>query len=186
MKCYTDCSRELVEGIGVVDDEKLGPVVFLGERGRGRRFEKVAMSRREWPVIVDGRVYRAQPDVLRPKKGGEFIILRAPNKERESPLFLVRVRTQCVYARDSAGFWKTLKGFPRNLIMGHGAHGIAGRIGTWDDGLVVMAPGDALKVKPEGGFKTSAHVLHHAGDSLERMLFSDWEIACALSEDCAR
>ena len=55
-----------------------------------------------------------------------------------------------------AARWKDAPSF---LKPHYGAHGAAGRIGSWDDGLVILSPGDVLRVRPEGGYKTKAYAL---------------------------
>jgi len=60
-----------------------------------------------------------------------------------------------VLHEEQLGKLTTVAGSPETIVMGHGAHGIAGRIGSWDDGLIVMRPGDVLRVRPEGGNKTT-------------------------------
>jgi hypothetical protein len=78
-----------------------------------------------------------------------------------------------------------VSGKPETLIEGYGAHGDAGRIGRWYDGLVVMHPGDVLEVTPEGGYKTEPYVLFHYGDQLEQMSVPDWQ-ACSVDESEAQ
>ncbi len=46
MKSYTWDGGKVVEGIILKNDEKLGQVIFLGEEGRGRRYEKISLGRR--------------------------------------------------------------------------------------------------------------------------------------------
>jgi len=97
----------------------------------------------------------------------------------EDTRILVRVLTRACYTRASIGHWRVVKGSPLTLVEGYGAHGDAGRIGRWYDGLVVMHPGDVLEVIPEGGHKTEPYVLAHVGDRLAQMPVSDWERTCA-------
>ena len=162
MRCFTWSGGNVVPGIGLKADERLGQVVFLGEEGRGRRYEKVALDRRAPAEMANGRVLEAHPrKVTLPAKDGKpektFYVLQAPTHCNES--VLIRVDTSWCYTKGTTGAWSTLAGTPETLIMGYGAHGDAGRIGSWDDGLVVMKPGDILRVRPEGGHKTKPYVL---------------------------
>lgn len=174
MRCYTWTGQGMESGVVLVDDPKLGKVVFLGEEGRGRRYEKIALDRRTPPAVVDGRVHTATLRKVtlparddKPEKA--FWVLdadKAPADKAPADKILVRVSTEAVYTRNSAGGWAVAAGTPELLVAGHGAHGIAGRIGSWADGLIVMRPGDVLKVRPEGGYKVEAHALWVDGASM--------------------
>ncbi len=185
MKCYT-WERGTVE-VGVVlrDDEKLGKVVFLGEEGRGRRYEKIGMSRRNPAEVINNKVIEAVPvKITLPAKEGKpekaFYILERPQSEAAS--VLIRVSTRWCYTRGSCGSWSALAGAPEALISGHGAHGDAGRIGSWDDGLVILKPGDALRVRPEGGYKVEPYVLWLNPDGEpQTSTVNDWENLQVLS-----
>lgn len=182
MRTFTWKGGRLVKGIKLVSDDRLGQVVFLGEAGRGRRWEKVALGRRNPADVVNGRVYKAHPVKItlpakdkKPEKS--FFVLEKPRSENGGGVVLVRVNTSWCYTKNSRGFWTTVAGEPETLISGYGAHGIAGRIGNWDDGLVVMRPGDVLRVKPEGGHKTVAYALWlpEGGDTPQTATWKDYE-----------
>lgn len=199
MRCFTSTVGGLREGIEVVRDDRLGDVIFLGEEGRGRRWEKVALGKRNPPPVEDCAdqwrihcrrvVCRCQPAVIRgrARREGEepprFYILEREHKEDDR--FLVRVLTRACYTRASVGHWRVVSGKPETLIEGYGAHGDAGRIGRWYDGLVVMHPGDVLEVTPEGGYKVEPYVLVHQGDRLEQMSVDDWSRLCAVGDESA-
>lgn len=171
MKVFTWVGGSISSGLELVTDERLGRVVFLGEEGRGRRYEKIALDKRN-PAQVgeNGRVLEAHLRKVtlpsKKKEGTEFSfwVLEAPSAHDDPEAVLVRVNTSWVYTRDTAGRWESVAGKPETLVSGYGAHGIAGRIGNWDDGLVVMRPGDVLRVKPEGGSKTHAYALWIGAD----------------------
>lgn len=154
MRCFTFSCGKLQEGLALTNDERLGQVVFLGEDGRGRRFEKVALGRRNPADVVNGRVIEAQPvKITLPARDGKpekvFYVLEKPaNGEGE---LLVRVYTYTAYIRGGRGYWQTVAGKPETLVSGYGAFGDAGRIGNWDDGLIVLRPGDVLRVYPSRG-----------------------------------
>ena len=61
MKVYTFHRGKLTDGVVVREDDRLGTVVFLGESGRGRRFEKIGLFRNNPAEVADGRVYDAHP-----------------------------------------------------------------------------------------------------------------------------
>lgn len=179
MKCFTFSGGRVSEGIGVLTDSKLGLVVFLGEEGRGRRYEKVGLFRKNPAEVKDGRVYEAHPVRITINRGTEqeksFYVLAKPDNGKDQRV-LVRVNTYWVYTRNTAGSWKAVKGAPQNMVVGYGAHGIAGRIGNWDDGLVLMSPGDVIHVRPEGGHKTEPYALFYDTEKgVQCMPFKDYE-----------
>jgi hypothetical protein len=151
MKCFTWQSGKISEGFALTSDERLGQVLFLGETGRGRRFEKVALGRRNPATTVDGRVLEAHvAKITLPAKDGKpetaFFVLDQPNKAEGG--VLVRVNTDTGYVRGGQGCWRTHAGSPKTLVSGYGAFGDAGRIGNWDDGIVHLQAGDVLRVYP--------------------------------------
>lgn len=187
MKCYTWSGTKVEMGIAMISDPKLGQVIFLGEEGRGRRYEKVALGKRNPAEVVGGRVMNAVPQkIALPARDGKpektFYVLERP-RNGNGHQALVRVSTQWCYTKNSAGRWETVAGKPETIVSGHGAHGIAGRIGNWDDGLILMSPGDLLKIKPEGGHKTEAFALwSDESGTLQTASWQDYENLQAVSK----
>jgi len=183
MKCYTVNGESLNAGISTIKDEKLGTVIFLGESGRGRQYQKVALFRKgpayadEKGVIMDAHPIKITPD--KTKEERFFYVLAKPNNSGDNRV-LVRINTGVVYTRGANGRWETIAGEPLTLIKGYGAHGLAGRTASWDDGLVVMKPGDVVKVIPDGGYKTGVYALFfdQAG-MLSFMSLDDYEAMTA-------
>ena len=168
MKVYTFVSGELAAGIRVVEHERFGQVVSLGTEGRGRWSEKVGLFRKNPAAVTDGRIYDAYPVKITVNRGAErereFYTLAKPHHQPKDGSVLVRICTQWSYTRNTTGHWKTHQGNPEDLVVGYGAHGDAGRIGRWYDGIVQMRPGDVLQVKPEGGYKSPTYALWVAED----------------------
>jgi len=185
MKTYTFSGGSLGEGITLKQDDKFGLVVYLGEAGRGRRYEKVALSRKSAPEVRDSRVFDAEPvKIPVPAQGNkaamEFWVLSKSQKPADGSV-LVHVDTEGTYTRDSSGSWKTIAGNPETVVSGYGAYGDAGRIGNWDDGLVIMRPGDALRVKRSGGHKNRPDALFFDADGkLTSMDFEEWQALQAI------
>lgn len=155
MKTYTWSGGEVRPGIRLVPDEHLGQVVFLGEEGRGRRYEKIAFGKRNPAEVVNGRVLEAHPMKItlpakdqKPEKS--FWVLEK-SEAADGDAVLVRIYTLTSYMRGASGRYEVVSGQPETLIAGHGAFGDAGRIGTWADGLVVIKPGDVLRIFPSRG-----------------------------------
>ena len=156
MKAYTFRSGKLFKGMALTSDVKLGQIVLLGESGRGRWCERVGLDRKCPPLVIDGVVTEAiAKKITLPAKDGRaeisFWVLAKPEGDGESAL--VRINTEGTYTKDTSGSWKFVAGEPEELISGFGAYGDAGRIGSWKDGLVVVHPGDVLKVTLTGGSK---------------------------------
>lgn len=152
MRCFNWQNGKLTTGLSLTSDEKLGQIVFLGEQGRGRQFEKIGLDRRNPAEVTNGRVLEASPrKVVLPAGNGKpektfYVLERA--KANEGWNVLVRVRTLSVYLKNGNGGWSVIAGKPEVLIEGHGAFGDAGRVGSWRDGLIQMKPGDVLSVSP--------------------------------------
>ena len=145
MKCYTGTK----EGIQSHPDEKLGRVVFLGEKGRGRNFVKIAISKKN-PCEVDsyGIIRECKLENFS-YNDSEFTVLAKNNSP--SDLILVRIDTNDGYCRNCNGVAMTFAGEPKFIACGNGAFGEAGRIGNFMDVLLVLHPEDAIKVNPTRG-----------------------------------
>jgi len=153
MKAYTFHRGRISEGIATTEHPRFGTVVALGEAGRGRHQELMALDRNAPATVVDGRVVMARPKTVQPRHGGRaFTLLETAPGEADA--FLARVCTQWAYTRGTRGEVSIVCGQPERLAEGYGAHGQAGRVGGWEDSLWVMRPGDELQVEPEGGRKS--------------------------------
>ncbi|MFZ2664167.1 MAG: hypothetical protein WAX66_02290 [Patescibacteria group bacterium] len=183
MKTY-NFSGSLVGGLPLTQDEKLGKVIFLGEAGRGRRYEKVGFSRRNPPeVAANGRVVDAElQQITIPARNGKpeikFWVLTRSSEVSER--VIVRINTEGTYTRNTSGRWQTIAGKPEKIIEGWGAYGDAGRIGSWTDGLVIMKPGDVIKVILSGGCKFEPRALWYDTTGLQTATWKDYENIQAL------
>lgn len=162
MKTYTWRQGRLAEGLELREVERFGPSVVLGERGRGRWEEVVTLDRRSPPVITNGRVLDCEARTIAlPARDGrperKFVVLAAT--ENPSPGALVRVSTEWVYTRGTLGRVQVLHGDVQVIARGSGAHGIAGRCGSWEDVLLIVPPGGEILIRPEGGYKTEPYRL---------------------------
>lgn len=155
MKTFTWSGGLISNGFALTSDEHLGQVLFLGENGRGRRYEKIALCRHQPAEVVDGRVVEAWPKkITLPAKDGRpektFYVLQKPRNGNGDKV-LVRICTLTSYVRGANGRYRKVEGDSETLIAGYGAFGAAGRVGSWDDGLVVLGVGDVLRVYPSRG-----------------------------------
>lgn len=172
----------------MTDDAKLGQVVFIGETGRGRRFEKISLSRRNPAEVQNGKVQEAvlAPVTLNKGTEREFTFQTLEKSTQATEAFLVRINTEGTYTKYCSGTYRTVTGKPETLINAYGAYGIAGRIGNWDDGLVVMRPGDVIKVTLSGGSKLTPYAIAYTAKGLEAFDFSDWEVLTATEAATAK
>lgn len=187
MKTYSFVHGSLFEGIALTPDEKFGPVVFLGEIGRGRRYEKVALSRKNPPEVRENKVFDAEPvKIVVPARDNKseqiFWVLAKPQKSDDGSV-LVRINTEGTYTRNTGGGWKAITGSPETVVSGYGAYGDAGRIGNWDDGLVIMRLGDVLRVKRSGGHKNRPDALYfNEKGVLDVADFEEWQALTAMNQ----
>ena len=167
------------EGIATQEDEKFGKVIFLGEEGRGRRYEKISIARQNGAQVTEGRIYdlflkKIVLEATADKKEKIFFVAEKPATDYTA--VLVRINTQWTYTKCTVGTWSFIAGTAKPIISGYGAHGIAGRIGNWDDGIVEMHVGDVIRVTPEGGSKVYAFALWISDDGKPQTLkWQDWE-----------
>lgn len=154
MRCFTWSQGKITPGIQVMDDPDCGKIVYLGEAGTGRRYERVELSKRD-PAVVEfgGVIFHAHPrNIARNPSRGEarpfYVLERSLNANDNCAL--VRVITGWEHAQQERGFWTPVYGRPEELVKAHGARGPSGQKGTWDDGLFVLRDGDVLKVTPDG------------------------------------
>lgn len=162
MKTFTWHLGRLTEGLELREVERFGPALVLGERGRGRWQEVIALDRKSPPVVTNGRVLDCEARTIAlPARDGrperKFVVLTAT--ENPSSSALVRVSTEWVYTRGSRGRVEVMHGDVQVIARGNGAHGAAGRVGSWEDVLLVIPPGGEIFIRPEGGYKTTAYRL---------------------------
>lgn len=173
MHCYTSTFNGLVRGIVFVQEPE-GGALYLGEDGPRRHRLKVPFCRTTPPQQSAqeqaGYSMRKVRDVtpieaFRAREGRppvkHWVLARSSGKDIR---VLVRIKTLASFTPYTEGRWETVDGTPEELAKGWGAHGAGGVMGTWDDGLVVMAPGDILRVHPEG--LSPAYFLHHTVNGL--------------------
>lgn len=176
MNTFTWSGGTVHPGMKISQDKRLGDIIFLGESGRGRHYEKIGISRFRPAEVIDGRVFKARPVKIIPapkdgKPGRSFYILEGPRKNTNK--VLIRICTLTSYIRGAYGRFFKEKGAPETLTCGQGAFGDAGRVGTWEDGLVVMQPGDVLRVYPSRG--DHSYALWLKDDKPVTTTWSDYE-----------
>ena len=164
MKCYTWKFGKVTHGIEIETDPSLGLIISLGEdgRGEGRYHEKVELCRKSPPEIEKGLIYNAHPVeiVTNLKMQYAYYYMLAKPDNCQDPRILVRINTKWIFTRGTHGRWKTIAGAPKDLMLGYGARDIViQRQATWAEGLVLLAPGDAVCITPEGGHRTEDYVV---------------------------
>ena len=122
------------------------------------------------PDIENGFIYKAYPV----KITSNYYMLAKPDST-DDPRVLVRIKTRWIYTRKSYGEWETLAGTPQNLMVGSGVHGLIARSkAQWYEGLVLLAPGDAVCITPEGANEVERYVLLCPESGIHHISFSDY------------
>lgn len=177
MKAFSFSCGEIIEGLKITEDQNLGPVVYLGEQGRGRSCKKIALYRHDPAEIVDNKIVEARMASVVIKD--QTYITLAKTKEPEGRV-LVRINTDTGYVRGAKGCWEVIEGLADCIISGYGAFGDAGRVGNWDDGLFILYSGAVIQVK---GSRYGNWVIAYKDGQLEAMNFSDWQIRQAINSE---
>ncbi|MEB3214498.1 MAG: hypothetical protein VKL39_24330 [Leptolyngbyaceae bacterium] len=141
--------------------ETLGrPSIVLGEEGRNRKRVLVR--------VQEGLDPERPVKVFAPKVGLPLV----SQDDVVDGRALVRISTEGRYQRGAVGSVCVLDGDPVLVAQGKGAYGDAGRIGEWTDSLILMSPGDVLRVKPCG---VPAKVYVWDGENLKILAYSEAE-----------
>lgn len=177
MRCYTFLGGRIYSGMAVLQSNQFGPGIYLGKAVLDRGVVKrVALYQGDPPEVKDERVHNAELVKIIMNKEVSYAFAKPHSCDDK---VLVRIHTAWHYQPyyNTAGSWCTVAGSPRNIIVGQGVRGEYGRLGTWDDGIVMMSPGDALRVQPEGDEKVPAYALVYGreGLRLKCMLFRTYE-----------
>jgi hypothetical protein len=175
MNCYTFSHGELESGVHVSERDGR-KVIFGGEEGLGRRSFEVRMHNQHPPVISeDGLVKSAFPKHLSFGDGRGMVVLCKPRESKFRPKkAIVRIYTGSAPA-NTLGRWDVLESstaaiagsevqFPQILAVGHGGSGKYARISRWNDGLLVVAPGNVISITCEDG---SEHILANVDGRLD-------------------
>jgi len=167
MKCFTGS----VPGIKTIPDQFLGQVVSLGEAGRGRELTKVKLDSRNPPIVLDGNIHEA--GIMEFEAGGRKRHALIAGKSGDTRALVVTCAGTC-YTRGTSGSSSAYWGNPVRVTGGYGAFGDAGRLGTWDHSLWILAADDAVVVLPSGGHKVTPYVLWHNGEKIEKLGVEDF------------
>ena len=187
MTVFTWTTEKIVPGIRIVEDAKLGKIVFLGEEGRNRRYEKISLDRHTPPEIAGERIMEATLcKIVLPAKAGKsektFFVLKKPQGKNDGRIF-VRINTYTGYVRNASGRFETVEGNPETMVSGYGAFGDAGRIGNWDDAIVAMGPGDVLRIYPSR--REHSFALWIENGQPQTAVWKDYENIRAVAAMCA-
>ena len=178
MKCYTWKFGKVTPGIEIEADGSRGIIISLGSEawGEGNYHEKVELCRKNPPEIEKGLIYNAHPVEIAAnlKQNRHYYMLTKPDNCQD-PRILVRINTVWIFSGGTRGTWGTIAGAPEDLMFGYGASQL-GRYAptTSDDGLVLLAPGDAVYIIPQGASERERYVVSCDETGIQDMLFSDY------------
>jgi len=143
-------------------------VVSLGERGRGR-FEALI----PYHAPVDAEFL----DLGKTRSGKSKIV-----KGKEKDGWLAVVSGSGCYTRGTYGSVYCLpqdKNKIKVVAIGVGAYGAAGRIGTWNEFLIVIPDNTFLKIRPAGGsHKIERYWLYFDEDKVYRVEKNEIDLFC--------
>jgi len=149
MKAYNLVPKNVEMSFGTIS------VLVLGEAGRGRKMTYVPCERR----FKDG-----EPVELVDSHAGKPKIVAGTDC---SGGWIARISTENGYRRGACGNVQALQPTLVRLIAeGYGAFGNVGRVGSWDDVLLIAQPGAVLRVKPTRG---AAYYLHFTESQVIRL-----------------
>ena len=171
MKCFTWRRGEISEGIAVSDTD--ADVVILGDKGR--YCKRVRLFPKNPAEVHDGLIHKAHPIKGAAELATEdFYVLAKPDNGEGERRTLIRILTEWTRTRSTMGVWEIASGSPKELVIGTGFRGCSRRVGSWRDGLVLMSPGDVIKVVPEGGYKTETFALFYDESGVQSVPFGDY------------
>jgi len=144
-------------------------VVSLGERGRGRLEALVPFHAPKDAKYLD----------LGQTKSGKPKIIKGNGPDGK---WLAVVSGVGTYTRDTYGTVYCLpqdKGRIQVVAFGRGAYGAAGRIGSWNEFLVVIPDDTFLKIRPAGGSnKIERYWLFFGTDKVYRVEKNEMDMFC--------
>jgi len=142
--------------------------ISLGEAGRGRKRVIVPFHAKYDEEASDyeiGKTRKGAPKIIRTGKSSEG--------------WIARINCYYTYTRNTRGYYEIVSGNIKEVAEGYGAFGIAGRIGSWDDALVVVKPPypAIIKVYPSGGkHKVMPYFLVFHEDRVDKVKEDEWEV----------
>jgi hypothetical protein len=143
--------------------------IILGEEGRGRKrviipFPVCFFDEKASDYEIE-QIHEGIPKIVRTGKSSEG--------------WIARINCHCTYTRNTKGYYEIVSGNVQEIAKGHGAFGIAGRTGRWDDALIVIKPPypAVIKVYPSGGrHKVMPYYLVFHEDWVDRVAEDEWRI----------
>jgi len=140
----------------------------LGEEGRGRK--RVII-----PFHASYDEDASDYEIGTTRKGAPKIIRTGKPTEG----WIARINCYYTYTRGTRGRYEVVNGNIKEIALGYGAFGDAGRLGSWDDALVVVKPEfpAILKVYPSGGrYKVKPYYLVFYEDKVDRVQEDEWDV----------
>lgn len=180
MRCLSYEGGRFVEGIAVTKwvakwldratkelktgTEKIVVAVGLdGGPGSASRQQRLSLCDRWAPEVKDGYIFEAHPAEI-PKQGEHpaFKVLRKVGEERRwDHGTLVRVATRIEFQAPTGTPVKPWGGKVELVAHGNGSTMlVSGTVGPWDDALVVLYPGDVIKVTAGIGLPSETAIMN--------------------------
>ena len=186
MNCFTFHAGKITPGIGVITDDSYGQVVFLGERGKGKKFKMVSLDHSNPSEVIDGVITKAFPKRINTKTAEgddiQFVVLAKPFYKFDNGKAFVRVNTSVPNpTKMSNGSWRSIVGRPLVVVTAWGGktvknvqNGQFSVFPKWNDDLIIMHDRDAIMVIPEGGVKDETMVIQNQKGIVEASAYCDF------------
>lgn len=149
MKCFSYHDGEVTTGFQVSQDDKLGNIVFLGQDGKGGRFEKIAVDSSNPVQIKNGLIEYAKfrPFYVNKKNyRRKYILLSDPSLSRD--VVFLRVNTSTPDKGKTRGSWFSVNGNPKKIAEAFGCYN--GNGPRFSDDLITMNHDDTITIIPAG------------------------------------
>jgi len=142
--------------------------IVLGEEGSGRKRVIIPFHASYLEDATDyeiGITRRGAPKIIRTGKSSEG--------------WIARIDTYYTYTRGTYGRYEIVSGDVKEIALGYGAFGDAGRLGQWDDALITVEPEfpAVIKVFPSGGrYKVRPYYLVFYEDKVDKVQEDEWDV----------
>jgi len=177
MRCYHWTGEQLEDGIPLIQDKKLGELVFLGEEGPKGRFVKLTIHREHKPWINRGRLMGALPEKITQRRGNgrSFWVMRRQYNPSNNTKSLVRVYSKAFGSSSNDAHWQRLAGEPRLEVDGRGRYPQASSSDSfWCDALISMSKGDIIAMTRDGEICPDSPTLVYGERGFKTMTFSEF------------
>lgn len=177
MRCKTFTNDgKLNDGINISPDPRKNregkKAVILGTQRNGAPVY-VSLGEKHPPQVVDGKVFIARAVSC----GNNEVRLEHPLKPGDTNVLLrVSTRGRAEGGKKNFGVTEKVAGHPDRRLFGQGFEKVADKgFMSWEDALVELRPGDAIRVKFTGGSLAIYYIVeYHPTLGLRSLTSANW------------